>query len=155
MLKTEKRRIEKYLFTNLPEALVPLEVTLRSGKLCIETFRRTKGIAKKFHKLFKKTPFSNEAKAFLNENLSPKVSECGYFCDDINEGHIITYVADFVRDELIQESTVRITSGDGYENLTDYELEKANGEYCLNWHAWMRKIEHWKTFGRKIEPEIY
>jgi len=130
MIKTEKRRTEKYLFTSLPEALVPIEVTLRSGKLYIETFRKTKKTAKKFYKLFKGSPFSEEAKSFLNEKLSGVISEWGYFTDDINEGHIITYIADSVNAELIQESTVMITSGDGYENLTDYELESTDGEEC-------------------------
>ena len=130
MIKTEKRRMEKYLFTALPEALVPIEVTLRSDKLLIETFRRTKKTAKKFYKLFKDSPFCDEAKEFLNGSLSVATSEWGYFCDDINEGHIITYIADSVNDELIQDSTVRITSGEGYENLTEYELEKTDGEEC-------------------------
>ena len=130
MIKTEKKRIEKYLFTALPEALVPIEVTLRAGKLRVETFKRTKGTAKKFYKLYKSSPFSDEAKSFLNENLSSVVSEWGYLTDDINEGHIITYVADSINESLIQESTVRITSGEGYKNLTDYELESANGEEC-------------------------
>ena len=130
MIKTEKRRMEKYLFASLPEALVPIEVTLRSGKLYVETFRKTKKTAKKFHSLFKDTPFSKEAKAFLNENLSSVISEWGYFTDDLNEGHIVTYIADSVNEELIQESTVRITSGEGYENLTDYELERTDGEEC-------------------------
>ena len=130
MIKTEKRRMEKYLFTALPEALVPIEVTLRAGKLRVETFKRTKGTAKKFYKLYKSSPFSDEAKAFLNDNLTSVISEWGYFTDDINEGHIITYLAESANESLIQESTVMTMSGEGYENLTDYELEKTNGEEC-------------------------
>ncbi len=128
MIKTEKRRIEKYLFDTLPEALIPIEVTYRSGRLKIEAFRRIKRIAKEFYRLFRNNPFSSEAKAFIHEKIKNDVEKWGYFTDDLNEGHIITYLADRVKDELILDSTVKISSGEGYINLTDYELENADSE---------------------------
>ena len=123
MIRLEKRKTEKYLFDTLPEALVPIEVTLRGDKLTVESFRRTRGIAKKFYKKHKMCPFSNEAKEFLDKSLKDVVYQWGYASDDLNEGHIVTYIASDINREVIQNSTVKIKSADGYENLTEYELE--------------------------------
>ena len=130
MIRTEKKKTEKYLFDTLPEALVPIEVTYRSGRLKIESFKKTVKVAKEFRKLFSDSPFSREAKEFLADRLSDTVKKWGYCVDDINEGHIITYMAEQHREELIQGSTVKITSGEGYKNLTDYELLEVEGDEC-------------------------
>ena len=123
MIRVEKRKTEKYLFNTLPEAIVPIEVTLRGDKLTVETFRKTKGIAKEFYKKHKMCPFSDEAKHFIDKGLRDIASEWGYTCDDLNEGHIATYIARNVNRDVILESTVMIKSSKGYENLTEYELE--------------------------------
>jgi len=123
MIRIEKRKIEKSLFKKLPEALVPIEVTLRDGKIIVDTFRRTKSIAREFYKKHKMCPFSSEAISFLETKLNGIVSEWGYAVDDIYDGHIATYVAKIVNTKMIQESTVMIKSAREYENLTEYELE--------------------------------
>jgi len=123
LVKTEKRKMEKYLFNTLPEVLVPIEVTKRGDKLKVETFRRTKRVAKQFYKLFKDDPFSESAREYLHKSLKDTVDSWGYYIEDLNEGHIVTYLANGYDEELIQSTTVKIKSGKGYENLTDYELE--------------------------------
>ena len=128
MVKKVNRNIEKYFFNTLPETLVPFEATVRNGELVVESFRRTIKSAKKFHKQFYHDPFSDEAIAFIVSELSSVVSGWGYFTDDIKEGHIITYVADIAKSDLILDSTHKIKKADGYINLTEYELESIDEE---------------------------
>lgn len=123
MIRIVKRRIEKHLFKTKPEALVPIEVTLRDGELTVEAFRRVKGIAKEFYKKHKMCPFSDEAISFIESNMEAVSKDWGYVTDDIMEGHIATYIAKDINREVIQDSTVMIRSANGYENLTEYQLE--------------------------------
>jgi L-amino acid N-acyltransferase YncA len=123
LVKTEKRKMEKYLFNTLPEVLVPIEVTKRGNKLKVEAFRRVKKVAKQFYKLYKDDPFSESAREYLYNNLKDTVDSWGYFIDDLKEGHIATYIAKDINREVIQDSTVMIRSANGYENLTEYQLE--------------------------------
>ena len=123
MLRFENRKTERYLFKTLPEALVPIEVTLRGGELTVEAFRRVKSVAKEFYKKHKNCPFLDEAKIFIDRSLRDIVSKWGYAACDLNEGHIVTYIANEINREAIQQSTVKIKSSKGYENLTEYELE--------------------------------
>jgi L-amino acid N-acyltransferase YncA len=128
LVKTEKRKMEKYLFNTLPEVLVPIEVTKRGNKLKVEAFRRVKKVAKQFYKLYKDDPFYESAREYLYNNLKDTVDSWGYFIDDLKEGHIATYIANTFDEGLIQDTTLQIKSGEGYENLTEYELEKIDSE---------------------------
>ncbi len=128
LVKTENRKMEKYLFSTLPEVLVPVEVTKRGNKVKIETFKRTRKAAKRFYKLFKNDPFSEKAREYLHLNLKNTVDSWGYYTDDLNEGYIVTYLANSFNEALIQDITVPVKSGEGYKNLTGYELEAISEE---------------------------
>lgn len=124
MIYLEDSDTEKALFENGEEVLIPIEVTRRDGKLEITTFKKTLGIARNFEKLFSDTPFSEEAIAFLDSNLRDTVSSWGYFTDDINEGHILSYISVQYKPELIKPSTVMLKSVNGYKSLIEYELDE-------------------------------
>ena len=133
MIKAVDKKTEKYLFNVLPESLVPFEATVRDGELTVEYFRKVKKAARQFYNRFKEYPFSDEAIEFIDSALKDEVEEWGYFTDNLREGHIVTFVANGFNDSLILDSTRLIPSGEGYENLTEYELEPLeNGEvYCV------------------------
>ena len=124
MVKTEKRKMENYLFSSGHETLVPFEATVRNGKLTVSTFRKTKKSAKEFYKKYKLSPFSKEAIGFIYDSLLPICRKWGYAPDDMYEGHIATFVANGRCQELIKPSTKMIKSLGNYINLTEYELEE-------------------------------
>lgn len=123
MLEIEKIDIENELFSSLSPTLVPIEITMSNGKTRIVTFSKTIRIAKEFEKRFINEPFSKEAIAFLEGEMSDIIKEWGYFTDDYFPKHIFTYVANDLNEDLILPSTKMLKSIDGYENLTEYELE--------------------------------
>ena len=128
MVKTEKRKMERYLFSSGYSTLVPFEATVRGGKLTVTTFRKTKTQAKAFYKKYKNAPFSAEAKKYIFSELAPVCREWGYEPAELEEGHIVTLMADRVDKELIKESTLKIKSLGEYINLTEYELEPIPSE---------------------------
>lgn len=132
MIYLEDEEIENALFENREEALVPIEITERNGEIEIITFEKTEKIAHEFEEKFIKSPFSREATEFLDSKLRNLASQWGYFVDDLNEGHILTFVCDKVNETLILPNTKMIKSANGYENLTEYEFEPLpeNGEEC-------------------------
>ena len=123
MVKTEKRKMERYLFNTKYSTLVPFEATVRNDKLTVTTFRKTKAQAKQYYKKYKNVPFTEEAKEYIYNELSLICKKWGYDPADIGEGHIVTLMADKVNTELIKPSTVKIKSLGDYVNLTEYELE--------------------------------
>ena len=128
MITLEKRKMERYLLDTKYSTLVPFEATVRKGKLTVTTFRRTKAQSKQYYKKYKNTPFVNEAKAYIYEELSPICRDWGYAPAEMEEGHIVTLVADKINKELIKPSTVKIKSIGDYVNLTEYELEPISEE---------------------------
>ncbi|MBQ7788748.1 MAG: GNAT family N-acetyltransferase [Clostridia bacterium] len=124
MVILEDKEIEKALFENCEEVIVPIEVTKRDKKVEIITLEKTKDIANEFEKRFIKSPFSKEAKMFLHSSLNDVVKAWGYQGNDIDEGHILTYVDKEVNQSLILPTTKRIKGKGKYENLTEHELEK-------------------------------
>lgn len=124
MIILESPEIEKALFENKEEALVPLEITRRDNEVEIVTFERTLELAKILERDFISHPFEKESVEFIHANLEPIVNSWGYFVDDISEGHILTYVLGDLKKSLILPNTFMVKSSDGYKNLTDYELEK-------------------------------
>ncbi len=132
MIILEDKEIERALFENREQALVPIEITERDGELEIITFEKTKGIAIELEKRYSSAPFSDEAVSFIHESLKDEVKAWGYAVDDINEGHIITFVYNQLKESLILPNTKMIKSSKGYKNLTDYELEDlpSDGDEC-------------------------
>lgn len=132
MIYLEDKKIEEALFSNKEEALVPIEITERDGELEIVTFEKTKKIAIEFEERFSSNPFSSEAIAFLDKRLNDIVLQWGYFVDDINEGHILTYINECINHSLILPNTKMIRSAEKYQNLTDYEFEplSPDGDEC-------------------------
>ena len=124
MIYIEDEAVEKSAIQGEEEVIIPIEVTYRNGHLEITAFERTLEIAKQLEKDFASNPFSKEAILFLDRALRDIVSSWGYFVDDLNEGHILTYESTRINEELIQPSTMRIKSSLGYENLTEYELDE-------------------------------
>ncbi len=123
MVILEDKEIEKALFENREEVIVPIEVTERDGKVEIITLEKTQDIANKFEKRFEKSPFSKEAKMFLHSSLKDVVEAWGYTADDIDDGHILTYIDKEINTSLILPTTIKIKSKGKYENLTEHELE--------------------------------
>lgn len=128
----EDQEIEKALFENDEEVLVPIEITERDGKIEVITFKKTQKIAQEFEEKFISSPFSDEAVEFLHENLEDIVSSWGYEVDDLNEGHIITYIHEKLTENLILPNTIMIKNSEEYDNLTEYELEAIpnNSDEC-------------------------
>ncbi len=124
MVILEDKEIEKALFENCEEVIVPIEVTKRNGELEIITFEKTQNIANEFEKRFEKSPFTPEAKNFLHSSLKDVVKAWGYTADDIDEGHILTYIDKEINTSLILPTTKMIKAQGKYENLTEYELEQ-------------------------------
>lgn len=132
MIVLESKENERALFENQEEAIIPIEITERDGEVEIITLERTLDVAKELEKRFSKNLFSDEAIAFIHNSLKRRVDEWGYTVDDLKEGYILTYINESVNEDLILPSTVRLSFGEGYENLTDYELEPLdeNGKEC-------------------------
>ena len=122
MVILEDKDIEKALFENGEDALVPIEVTIRNGEVEIYTFEKTYEIARQFEARFKNDPFSREAISFLDTMLKPCVEDWGYFTDDIYENDIISFIDEKIDEKSIQPTTKKLKKASKYENLTEYDL---------------------------------
>jgi RimJ/RimL family protein N-acetyltransferase len=135
MLEIEKIEIENELFSSLSPTLVPIEITTSNGETRIVTFSKAISVAKEFEKRYIKEQFSKEAIDFLESEMSDIINEWGYFTDDYFPKHIFTYVANDVNEDLILSSTKMLKSIDGYENLTEYELESLDEDAVETYFA--------------------
>lgn len=123
MVILEDGKIERALFENREEAIIPIEITERDGNIEIITFEKTEAVARELEKRFASSLFSDEAIEFIHSRLIDTVHEWGYEVDDLGEGHIITFVHKNLNIDLILPTTKMIKSSKGYVNMTEYELE--------------------------------
>ena len=123
MLEIEDLSLENELFEGRAETLVPIEITRSKGETRIVTFSRILDVARELEKKFSSDPFSDNAISFVEEKMAEIIKKWGYFTDDYFPKHILTYLAEDIDESLILPTTKMIKSTDGYENLTEYELE--------------------------------
>ncbi|MGN1409468.1 MAG: GNAT family N-acetyltransferase [Eubacteriales bacterium] len=79
MVKLEDRQFEDYIIETSSHIAMPFELHMKSdGEIEIISYSFTQKIAEEFEKKFASDPFSDEARHFLCEKLTPTMNELGY-----------------------------------------------------------------------------
>lgn len=79
MVKLEDRQFEDYIIETSSHIAMPFELHMTNdGRIEIISYSFTQKIAEEFEEKFSSNPFSNEAKRFLSEKLTPAMNELGY-----------------------------------------------------------------------------
>ncbi len=83
MVKLEDKEFEDMIIKNGYHIAVPFELVFceQSGDLEITSYSFCEDVAHEFEKRFSKAPFSEEARAFLYEKLTPVMEKLGYNTD--------------------------------------------------------------------------
>lgn len=88
MIRLEDIELEKYILDEDCFIAMPFELHRRNGENEIITYSFTKKTAEEFEKRYSDNPFSDEAKKFLLDKLTPIMEKLGFNCtfalDDVH-----------------------------------------------------------------------
>ena len=80
MIRLEEKELEKYILEEDCHIAMPFELNRKGGENEIITYSFTEKTAEEFEKRYCENPFSDEAKKFLLDELTPIMEKIGYDC---------------------------------------------------------------------------
>ena len=78
MIRLEEKELEKYILEEDCHIAMPFELHRKGGENEIITYSFTEKTAEEFEKRYCENPFSDEAKKFLLNELTPIMEKIGY-----------------------------------------------------------------------------
>lgn len=78
MIRLEEKELEKYILEEDCHIAMPFELHRKGGENEIITYSFTEKTAEEFEKRYCENPFSDEAKKFLLDELTPIMEKIGY-----------------------------------------------------------------------------
>ena len=124
MVKLEDKQFEDDIIASGSHIAMPFEIHRNAeGELLIISYSFTKKIAEEFENCFSSDPFSDEAKKYLSEKLTPIMNELGYDTEGAADRiHLEFHCTEVDKSKILPECEI-IASLDG-ESWDDVPLDE-------------------------------